>query len=139
MRVFIQVYHYRLWHIVLNNIDKIDSNYIYLNVTAIKILYSALDSHMLNRISSCILAHTIWNKLKNIYEYNLHEHVHVDINEFNDISPKILVVKNIVNTNQESNKIELSISKNDSHQKLTNARKMKLSSMRYGKFKRKRM
>ena len=62
MRVFIQANDYRLWHVFLNNIHINDSNYIYLNVIAIKMLYSALDStNTLNRISSCTLSHNIWN------------------------------------------------------------------------------
>ena len=51
MRIFIQVNDYKLWHIILNNIDINDSNY--LNITAIKLLYSALYFHIQNKISSC--------------------------------------------------------------------------------------
>ena len=72
-------------------------------------MYSALDSHIQNKIRSCTLAHDIWKKLKNIYEHNLYEHVHININESNYISSKILVIKNVVDINQESEKIELNI------------------------------
>ena len=96
MRVFIQANDYRLWHIIFNNIDINNSNYIYLNVTANKLLYSALDSHVQNKVSSCKSAHDIWIKLENIYEQKLYEHVH---SESNDISPKILWIENVVNTN----------------------------------------
>ena len=78
-------------------------------------MYSALDSHTQNKIRSCTSAHDIWNKLKNIYEHNLYEHVHINLNESNDISLKIFVVEHVVDINQESKKIELSMSKKDSH------------------------
>ena len=96
MKVFIQVNNYGLWHIILYNIDINDSNYNYQNTTTIKLLYSGLDSHVQNRINSCTSAHDIWNKLKNIYEQKLYEHVH---SESNDISLKILLIENVVNTN----------------------------------------
>ena len=87
-----------MWHVIFNNLDINDSR---LNVTAIKLLNSALDSHVQNKISSCKLAHDIWIELKNIYEQNCYEHLHVDYNESNDISLKFLMVENIVNTNKE--------------------------------------
>ena len=64
-------------------------------------------------------AHKIWNKLENIYEHNLYEHVYINLNESNNISPDILVVESVVDTNQESEKIELSISEDDSNLNLT--------------------
>ena len=53
----------------------------------------------------------------------MYEHVHINLNKSNDIFSKILVVENIVDTNQESEKIELSINKKNSHQKLTHGKK----------------
>ena len=63
MRIFIQSNDYKMWHVIFNNLDINDSNYIYLNATDIKLLYSALDSHVQNKVSSCKLAHDIWIKL----------------------------------------------------------------------------
>ena len=123
MRVFIQANDYRLWHIILNNIDINDSNYIYLNATATKLLHDTLDSHIQNKINSCKSAHDIWITLENIYERKLYEHLHVDYNESKYSSPEILVVENVVDSNQESDKIELSIIRKDSHQKLTHDKK----------------
>ena len=119
MRIFIQSINYTMWQVIFNNLNINDSKYDYLNATAIELLKSALDSHVQNRISSYISAHDIWNKLKNIYEHNLYEHDHINIDESNDISPVILVTENIVNSNQELEKIELSISDEDYHLKLT--------------------
>ena len=62
MRTFIQSNDYKIWHVIFNNLYINDSNYIYLNATAIKLLKNALDSHVQNKIRSCTLAHDIWNK-----------------------------------------------------------------------------
>ena len=116
MRIFIQSNNYKMWHVIFNNLNINDSEYVYLNATAIELLKSALDSHVQNKVSSSKLTYDIWIKLENIYEQKLYEHVH---SKSNDISSKILVIENVVNTNQESDKIELSISKEDYHLKLT--------------------
>ena len=56
MRIFIQSNNYKMWHVIFNNLNI--NNY-HLNATVIKLLYSALDSHVQNRISSYISAHKI--------------------------------------------------------------------------------
>ena len=53
----------------------------------------------------------------------MYEHVHINLNKSNDICLKILVVEHVVDTNQESEKIELNMSKKDSHLKLTHGKK----------------
>ena len=45
--------------------------------------------------------------------------MHININESSDIFSKILMIENGVDTNKESEKIELTISKKDYHLKLT--------------------
>ena len=69
-----------MWHVIFNNLNINDSH---LNATVIKLLYSALYSHVKNRISPCTSAHNIWKKLENIYEHNLYEYVHINIDESN--------------------------------------------------------
>ena len=103
---FIQVNDYKMWHVIFNNLDINDSHYIYLNATAIKLLCSVLDSHVQNKISSWYL-----DQIRKTYERKLFKHLNIDYNESNDIFLEILEVENIVYTNQESEKIELSISK----------------------------
>ena len=59
IRVFIQANDYKMWHVIFNNLDINDSHSNYLNATAIKLLYSVLDSHIQNKIRSCTSTHDI--------------------------------------------------------------------------------
>ena len=68
IKYFIQANDYKMWHAIFNNLDINDSHYIFLNTTTIKLLYSALDSHVQNRIGSCASALEIWDKLENIFK-----------------------------------------------------------------------
>ena len=51
------------------------------------------------------------DQIRKTYERKLFKHLNIDYNESKDIFLKIFEFKNILNTNQESEKIELSIRK----------------------------
>ena len=87
MRIFIQASDYKLWSSIVsgphtptkivNNVpipklesewDETDERMAQLNAKAMNLLYCALDAQEFNRISSCISAKEIWDKLEVTYE-----------------------------------------------------------------------
>ena len=87
MRIFIQASDYKLWSSIVsgphtptrivNNVtipklesewDETDERMAQLNAKAMNLLYCALDAQEFNRISFCISAKEIWDKLKGFHE-----------------------------------------------------------------------
>ena len=87
IKIFIQAQDYNMWNVILNGphtpIIIVNNMYVpkfekdwnvndkkmaQLNAKAINIIYCSLDMHKFNRISTCILAKKIWDKLEVTHE-----------------------------------------------------------------------